>query len=80
MPEQQTASRLRQDLELTQTVMVPAERPGFSRRLAALANATDIKADMSSKTQKTPDLARRKAVGCNPLLGALATRIICELP
>jgi hypothetical protein len=40
----------------------------FSRCLAALANATDFKAGKDSKTQKTPDLARRKAVGWNALL------------
>jgi hypothetical protein len=45
-----------------------AQRPGFSRRLTALANATSIGTGMDSDTQKTPDLARRKAVGCNPLL------------
>jgi hypothetical protein len=40
----------------------------FSRRLAALANASEIAAGSDSKTQKTPDLARRKAVGCNAVL------------
>jgi hypothetical protein len=47
-----------------------AQRPGFSCRLAALANATDIQVGSDSKTQKTPDLARRKAVSYNPVLGA----------
>jgi hypothetical protein len=41
---------------------------GFSCRLAVLANATSFWAEMDSKTQKRPDLARRKAVNCNPLL------------
>ena len=48
--------------------MVAAQRSGFSRRLAALANATDVRAGTDSATQKTPDLVRRKAVGYNPLL------------
>jgi hypothetical protein len=41
----------------------------FSRRLATLANATNIRTDTDSETQKTPDLARRKAVGWNTLFG-----------
>jgi len=49
--------------------MRAAQRPGFSCRLAAFANATDLRAGTVSKTQKTPDLARRKAVNCNPMLG-----------
>jgi hypothetical protein len=35
----------------------------------ALANATGTEAGKDSKPQKPPDLARRKAVGYNPLLG-----------
>lgn len=54
------ASRLR---------LIPAERLVFSRRLAAVANATEIRAGTDSKTQKSPDLVPRKAVGCNTLLG-----------
>jgi len=42
-----------------------AQRPAFSRRLAALANATIIGAGTDSETQKSSDLARRKAVGWN---------------
>jgi hypothetical protein len=49
-----------------------AQRSGFSCRLAALANATKIDAGTDSKTQKTPDLVRRKAVGCNPMFGGTA--------
>jgi hypothetical protein len=49
-----------------------AERSGFSCRLAAIAKATDIGTGSDSKTQKTPDLARRKAVSWNLLLGRLA--------
>jgi len=45
-----------------------AQRPGFSRCLAAIANATETGVGTDSKTQKSSDLARRKAVGCNPLL------------
>jgi len=48
--------------------MASAQRPVFSRRLAAVANATEIAAGTDSKTQKSPDLARRKAVGCNTVL------------
>jgi hypothetical protein len=46
----------------------PAQRSGFSCRLAALANATQRRAGSDSKTQKSSDLARRKAVSYNPLL------------
>jgi hypothetical protein len=52
--------------------MVAAQRSGFSRRLAALANAAMIEASIGSKTQKSYDLARRKAVGCNPMFGRKA--------
>src|SRR4051812_11330934 len=45
-----------------------AQRLVFSRRLVALANAIDIQARRDSKTQKSCDLARRKAVGCNTVL------------
>jgi hypothetical protein len=47
----------------------PAQRPAFSRRLAAFANATETGNEMDSNTQKRPDLARRKAVGWNALFG-----------
>jgi len=40
-----------------------------SRRLTALANATEVEAGTVSKTQKSYDLARRKAVGYMPVLG-----------
>jgi hypothetical protein len=43
----------------------------FSRHLAAFANATAIDAGRDSKTQKSPDLARRKAVGWNTVLAVL---------
>jgi hypothetical protein len=36
--------------------------------LVALANATEFEAGTNSKTQKSYDLARRKAVGWNALL------------
>jgi len=53
-----------------------AQRLVFSRRLAALANATEIWAARDSKTQKSSDLARRKAVGCNTMLaGAPSTAL-----
>ncbi len=41
----------------------------FSCRLAAFANANQVRVAVDSKTQKSPDLARRKAVNCNRLLG-----------
>jgi hypothetical protein len=41
----------------------------FSCRLAALANATVVWVEVDSNTQKTPDLARRKAVSWNTLFG-----------
>jgi hypothetical protein len=53
-----------------------AQRLGFSRRLTALANAPALEAGTDSKTQKPPDLARRKAVGCNPLLGRSPSGIL----
>jgi hypothetical protein len=37
----------------------------FSCRLTAIANATGWRIGSASKTQKSPDLARRKAVGWN---------------
>jgi hypothetical protein len=40
----------------------------ISRRLAAFANATVTEAGTDSKTQKSSDLERRKAVGCMRLL------------
>jgi len=40
----------------------------FSRCLAAFANATKIRDGIGSKTHKSDDLARRKAVGCNGVL------------
>ena len=47
----------------------------FSCRLPALANAADLRADTASETQKSRDLARRKAVSWNTMLdGGLATR------
>lgn len=49
-----------------------AQRPVFSRRLPALANANAIGGGTDSKTQKSPDLARRKAVGCMGLFGGAA--------
>ena len=49
-------------------MMAAAERSGFSCRFAALANATMIDAGRDSKTQKSADLARRKAVSYNPVL------------
>jgi hypothetical protein len=65
---------------LPTTLMVAAERPGFSRRLAALANATGIGVGSDSKTQKTPDLTRRKAVGCNPMLdGGFYPALLCNI-
>jgi hypothetical protein len=48
--------------------MGTAQRPVFSCRLAAFANATVIWAEVDSKTQKTLDLVRRKAVGWNTML------------
>jgi hypothetical protein len=51
------------------TSVTAAQRPAFSRRLAAHANATDVAAGTDSKTQKSYDLARRKAVGWNAMLG-----------
>jgi len=47
---------------------LPAQRLVFSRRLAALTNATETDAGRDFKTQKSSDLARRKAVGCNTVL------------
>ena len=44
------------------------QRPVFSRRLAAFANGSELWAEADSKTQKTPALVRRKAVGCNTVL------------
>jgi len=41
----------------------------FSCRLTAIANATEIEAEDDAKTQKPPDLARRKAVSRNGLFG-----------
>lgn len=49
--------------------MEAAQRSWFSCRLAALANATGIWAGKDSKTQKSSDLAHRKAVRYNPVLG-----------
>ena len=54
---------------IEQALIAAAERSGFSRRLAALANAANSNAGTDSKTQKRSGLARRKAVGWNPLLG-----------
>ena len=48
--------------------MIAAQRLVFSRRLAALANATSIWVGTDSKTRKSSDLTRRKAVGCNTVL------------
>jgi hypothetical protein len=50
-------------------LIVAAERLGFSCRLAALANATHARSEIDSKTQKSRDLERRKAVSWNPMLG-----------
>jgi len=36
---------------------------------AAFANANEVRVVVDSKTQKSPDLARRKAVNCNRLFG-----------
>jgi len=41
----------------------------FSCRLAAFANANELRVVVDSKTQNSPDLARRKAVNCNRLFG-----------
>jgi len=41
----------------------------FSCRLAAFANATEVRVVVDSKTQNSSDLARRKAVNCNRLFG-----------
>jgi hypothetical protein len=52
----------------------------LSRRLAAFANASDSDSDMDSKTQKRPDLVRRKAVGCSTALhGHVGTFLITNL-
>jgi hypothetical protein len=48
-----------------------AQRSGFSCRLAALANAAERRAGSASKTQKSSDLARRKAVSYNPVLDGI---------
>jgi hypothetical protein len=47
------------------------QRSGFSCRLAALANAAERRAGSASKTQKSSDLARRKAVSYNPVLDGI---------
>jgi len=46
----------------------------FSCRLAALANADELRVVVDSKTQNSSDLARRKAVDCNRLFGGSRTR------
>src|SRR6266545_6268815 len=46
----------------------------FSCRLAAFANANEVRVVVDSKTQNSPDLARRKAVNCNRLFGGLPSR------
>ena len=51
----------------------------FSCRLAAFANVTTLGAEGGSKMQKSSDLARSKAVGCNhssdrPYVGTEGTR------
>jgi len=51
---------------------LPANGLPISRRLTALANATNIRTGTASKTQKSPDLARRKAVGCMGVFGGAA--------
>jgi hypothetical protein len=56
--------------------MAAAERPGFSCRLAAFDNATDTAAGRDSETRKSSDLARRKAVNCNPMLGGGPVMVI----
>jgi len=52
-----------------------AQRSGVSCRLAAVANATDTRSEMASKRQKSPDLARRKAVSYTPLFGGGLNRV-----
>jgi hypothetical protein len=52
---------------------------GFSRRLPALANATDCRAGSNFQTPNRPDLVRRQAVGYNPLFGAHADSSILML-
>jgi hypothetical protein len=41
----------------------------FSCRRAAFANATNIRIVVASKTQKSCDLTRRKAVNCKRVFG-----------
>jgi hypothetical protein len=61
-------------------LMVAAQRPVFSCRLAAVANATNLRAGTVSDTQKPRDLARRKAVSWNTRLGGFdCTRFSSEL-
>jgi len=55
---------------------VPPNALRFSCRLAAFANANEVRVVVDSKTQKSSDLARRKAVNCNRLLGRLALAFI----
>jgi hypothetical protein len=45
-----------------------AQRSGFSRRLPAPTNATELGAGRDFHTQNRTDLARRQAVGYNPRL------------
>jgi hypothetical protein len=58
----------KQCLQLVWALFLSSNRSGFSRRLAALTNATEIGTGRDSKTQKSPDLARRKAIGWNTVL------------
>lgn len=60
--------------EMNVALMACAQRSVFSRRLAAIANATDSQAGTDSKTQKSSDLARRKAVGWNTMLDGARCR------
>ena len=46
----------------------------------AIANATDYRAGREFETQNCPDLARRQAVGYNPVFGGAASRVTAETP
>jgi len=65
-------SELYQDEKANQEKRRDGLRPNglrFSCRLAAFANTNELRVVVDSKTQKSPDLARRKAVNCNRLFG-----------
>jgi hypothetical protein len=55
---------------------MPPNGTRFSCRLTALANANKVRVVVDSKTQKSSDLARRKAVSCKRRLAGSASGFI----